>query len=188
MLRSLVLAAGLIFAPSSLDAEQILRIDAKASTVSFELPATGHTVKGNFDVSSGELSFRRDTGSISGQVAINAKSGRTGNARRDAAMHEKVLESAKHPQIIFGPTSIEGRLAATGESYATIRGSMSIHGSEHTVAIPVRIQVAGNRVIARASFDIPYVAWGMYDPSVFVVRVAKKVRVAIVLHGTLSGE
>lgn len=188
MLRNLLLATGLIFATSSLDAEQVLRIDAKASTVSFELTATGHTVKGAFDVSSGELSFQRETGSISGQVAVNAASGRTGNARRDAAMHENVLESAKHPHIIFRPASIEGIIPATGEGSATIRGSMSIHGSEYAVAIPLRIQIAGNRVAARASFDVPYVAWGMKDPSVFVLRVAKKVRVAVVLHGTLSGE
>ncbi len=188
LLRNLLFAAVLTLPASSVAAEQVLLVDAKASAVSFELPATGHTVRGTFAVSSGQLRFDRETGRLSGQITVDATSGRTGNARRDRAMHADVLESAKYPRIVFRPSSLDGRLTPSGESTATVRGTMSIHGSDHPVSIPVKVQIAGSRVTALGTFEVPYVAWGLKDPSVFVVRVAKKVRMDVALQGTLSGE
>lgn len=166
-------------------AERFLRIDAKASEVTFELSAIAHVVRGEFDVRSGEIRFDPADGSASGEIVVEAKSGRTGNTTRDNKMHKDVLESAKFPLIVFRPSAIEGELAPAGESTITIRGTMSVHGRDQPMSLPATVSVSGDRVTGRSSFIVPFVDWGMKDPSVLIVRVAKEVRVRVELQGTL---
>ena len=191
MLRTQLLAIALLSLTAPLVAgEQVLSIDVKTSEVTFELPATGHDVHGVFKVASGEIRFNSQGGPASGEIVIEAKSGRTGNATRDNTMHTKVLESAKFSRIVFKPSAIDGELAPTGESAMKIRGTMSVHGVDHPMSLPATVTVKANHVTGRTSFVVPFVDWGMKDPSVFVLRVAKEVRVTVVLQGTLtfSGE
>ena len=131
----------------------------------------------------GELRYDPDSGAISGTITLDATSADTGNRRRDVKMHEDVLVSAKFPRIVFRPASVEGRVS--GESTVKVKGVMTILGRDHTITIPARVTLAANRISARASFDVPYVEWGLKDPSVLMIRVAKKVRVDVLLQGAL---
>ena len=45
--------------------------------------------------------------------------------------------------------------------------------------------MAGGRVVAETSFEIPFVAWGLRDPSFMVLRVAKVVSVTVRAEGEL---
>ena len=44
----------------------------------------------------------------------------------------------------------------------------------------------GETVRATGKLVVPYVAWGMHDPSVFVLRVAKVVEVSFTAVGALA--
>jgi hypothetical protein len=96
------------------------------------------------------------------------------------------LESKRFPDAVFSPDRVKGRPAPSGESQVEVHGSILIHGGEHEMTIPVSVNVQTDLVMAKAKFAVPYVAWGMKDPSNFVLRVDKTVDVEVVLTGTVA--
>ena len=48
------------------------------------------------------------------------------------------------------------------------------------------MEIDDDRIRVKSEFTVPYVEWGLKDPSVFVLRVAKEVQVRIVLVGRLE--
>ncbi|MHB8485597.1 MAG: YceI family protein [Candidatus Acidiferrales bacterium] len=163
-----------------------LNLDPARTQITFTLGATFHTVEGSFKLKSGAIQFNPATGEASGDVVVDATSGESGNNSRDRKMHKSVLESQNYPEIIFVPERVQGQVSLSGESHVQIQGLVKLHGSEHEITIPVDIQVAGDQLIADLHFAIPYVEWGLMDPSTFVLRVEKKVDVAIHVAGSLS--
>lgn len=168
-----------------------LTLDPEESTVRFTLGATLHTVEGSFRIESGELTFDPATGEVSGRVVMDATSGKTGNRKRDRDMHEKVLESEQYPEVVFLPTRLEGVFQPAGESEVTLHGTVQIHGTEHEISIPATVEVettedGGRRLEATGTFVVPYVEWGMNDPSKFLLRVDKSVDVTIHAEGRIE--
>ena len=155
-------------------------------TVQFALGALLHTVHGTFEINSGIVRFDPASGQASGQIAVDVRSAQTGESARDRQMHEIVLESSRFPDAVFSIDKVKGRLASSGESQFEVRGPLRIHGAEHEMTIPVRVTVQGHSLTATAKFRIPYVAWGMKDPSNLVLRVDKTVDVEVRLWGKLS--
>src|SRR6185437_8817667 len=123
----------------------------------------------------------------SGEVAIDATSGETGNNSRDQKMHKSVLESQNYPEVVFVPERVEGPVSLSGDSHVQIRGLVKLHGSQHEITIPADIQITGAQLTANLHFAIPYVEWGLKDPSTFVLRVAKTVNITIHAAGSLTG-
>jgi polyisoprenoid-binding protein YceI len=170
-------------APVSAGSVQV-ELDPAKSAVHFTLGAVLHTVHGTFRVKSGNVRFDPASGQASGQIAVDVKSAKTGDNARDRQMHESVLESERFPEAIFSPDHVTGRLASSGESALEVHGSLSLHGSEHSMTIPVRVKIENGLVTATAKFAVPYVAWGMKDPSNLVLRVDKTVEVEVTLAGS----
>ena len=160
-------------------------LDPEATTVSFTLGATLHEVHGSARLARGEIRLDGETGLLTGEVVIDATSADTDNEGRDRDMHLKVLESSTFPEIVWRPHEVEGVLNPGGEATVEVRGSISIHGAEHEISFPVELSLAGEHWSATAAFTIPYVEWGMKDPSKFVLRVEKVVEVEIQAGGSL---
>ena len=158
-------------------------IDPANSTVQFTLGALLHTVHGTFRIKSGAVRFDPNSGKASGQISVDVRSGNTGEGTRDRQMHANVLESERFPDAVFSPDRINGRLASSGASDVEVHGLLRIHGRDHEMTIPVRVQMQNASVTARAKFTVPYVSWGMRDPSTFVLQVAKSVDVDVTLVG-----
>jgi len=166
-------------------------LDPEATTIDFTLGATLHTVEGGFRLEEGELTFDPETGEVSGRVVVDATSGDTGNDKRDRDMHAKVLESERYPDFVFVPTRFEGTFEPAGVSEVTLHGTLQIHGGEHEIAIPATVAVnptedGGRRLEATGTFEVPYVEWGMKDPSKFLLRVAKSVEVTVHAEGRIE--
>lgn len=163
-----------------------VEVDPNASEVSFVLDAVMHKVKGTFSVRSGTILVDPQTGTISGDIEVDATSGDTANGKRDRKMHGKVLESVAHPEIRLALETYEGDLDLTGESRITIAGRLSLLGTEHPITLPIDVTIDSDRVEATAEFNVPYVDWGLKDPSNLVLRVGKSVDVTVLLVGTLD--
>ncbi|MDX1384634.1 MAG: YceI family protein [Thermoanaerobaculia bacterium] len=167
-------------------AQQALTFDPDASEVGFDLEATGENVHGLFHLQSGEIVFDTETGAASGEVVVEAFGAETGNKKRDKKMHSKVLESERHPLIVFRPESIEGDLAPEGESEILLHGTMELLGSEHPVTMTAAVEVHGDHLTATTTLDVPFIEWGLHDPSFLILKVAKIVNVGITAEGTLE--
>lgn len=154
--------------------------------VHFTLGAFLHTVQGTFNVNSGTIRFDPSSDHLTGQISVDVKSGQTGNGTRDRQMHENVLESNRYPEAVFTLDHVRGRLALDGESHVEVRGKLRIHGADHQLTVPATINVRHDIVTATADFTVPYVAWGMKDPSNLLLRVDKTVSVHVELNGAVK--
>jgi len=167
-------------------AELVLTLDPARSSVRFVLDATAHEVLGTLALGAGEIRLDPVSGRASGTISVDATSARTGNAKRDRTMHEKVLESSAFPRFVFHAESVEGALPASGTAALELHGRISIHGGDHPLTLPAEVRVEGDRIEATSRFTIPYVEWGMRDPSFFLLRVAKRVEVTVTTEGHLA--
>jgi polyisoprenoid-binding protein YceI len=163
----------------------VISLDPESTEIRFTLDAVAHTVRGTGRLERGELRFDPSRAQASGEIVVDARSLTTGRNRRDRHMHEKVLESATYPQIVLRPDRVDGSLDPSVRSGLIVHGAMDIHGSSHEVSIPLAITVGDERFEATGTLEVPYVEWGMKDPSFFVFRVAKSVAIEIRAAGVL---
>jgi polyisoprenoid-binding protein YceI len=166
--------------------QRVLVLDSQATKVSFTLKATGHEVEGDFALKSGRIAFDPATGAASGEIVIDLKSAETGNKSRDKTMRDEVLETGKHPTAVFRAEKIRGTVPESGAGQVTLDGTLSFHGADHKVSLPARVDVQNGKVKADTQFEIPYVEWGLHDPSVLMLRVGKVVTVKVHAAGTLE--
>ena len=164
--------------------QSLFELDTQQSRVSFTLPATMHTVHGTFAVRSGAVRF--DARSASGTITLDATSGRTGNDGRDRKMHREILESGRFPEITLTVQRLTGEVPSEGHSQVTVEGTIAVHGTSHAVSLTVPIEVRGGQVSGDASFVVPYVAWGLKNPSTFLLHVSETVTVEIHAVGRLT--
>jgi len=160
-----------------------LRLDPQQTTLRFTLEATLHTVHGSFRMKKGGVGFNRATGSAIGSVVIDATSGETGNRKRDRNMHRDVLMSERYPEITFTFTRIVGAVRLHGESNVQVEGVLRLLGNDHPITLPVKVQANVGELHATTQFTIPYVAWGLKNPSTFLLHVADEVELEIVAAG-----
>ncbi len=181
------LALFVLAGSASLRAQQMtLELDPAGTRIDFSLPATFHTVRGSFALKSGTIHFNPSTGSASGLVVVDAASGQSGSPARDHKMHKDILQSDQYPETTFSPSKISGTFAPQGSSTIQVDGIFRIHGGDHPVTLSMPLEINGNTLTARTHMSIPYVAWGMRNPSTFVLRVREKVELDIAATGHLS--
>jgi polyisoprenoid-binding protein YceI len=164
----------------------VLTVNPAQSTVHWSVESTLHLVHGTFAVRSGDLHFDPETGRAGGQIVVSATSGESGNGSRDARMHKEILETAKYPDLVFRPTQIDGHVAPAGASDAKLHGVVSIHGADHDLVAPMHAEFVGDHWKGTARFEVPYVTWGIKDPSNFMLRVKRVVNVELELSGEVK--
>jgi polyisoprenoid-binding protein YceI len=164
--------------------EITVEIDAAKSKVHYSVESSVHTVHGTFTLKDGsKLHLDPATGKAGGEVAVYATSGESGNNSRDERMHKEILETRKYPDFVFRPNQIEGKLNPEGASDVKLRGVMLIHGGEHEVVAQVHEELAGGQCKGTAKFDVPYVVWGIKDPSNWLLKVKPVVHVEVEIEG-----
>jgi polyisoprenoid-binding protein YceI len=183
LVRSAVIAASLLFATSSLAQHQTFTADPSASQVAWALGGNGHHVSGTFHVQSGTVDFDRTAHTISGSIVVAAGSGNSGEPSRDKKMNNDVLDVAHYSDITFVPQKYEGSIAPTGDSIIQVSGTFTLHGTPHDLTVPMQIHIDGGTVTGKTHFVVPYVKWGLKDPSIFILKVAKEVDIDLTLVG-----
>lgn len=174
-------------APAAVGAEeQLLSLDPAKTAVHFSVTATGHDVEGSFHLTSGAVRFDSATGIASGEIRIDALSAETGNGSRDKTLRDDVLETERFPLFVFTAERFVGKLPASGEGQVELCGLVSLHGASHPLTLPAKIRLEGARLKVDAEFAIPYVEWGLHNPSILFLKVADIVQVHVEGEGTLS--
>jgi len=175
----LLISVFFLGAETLLAQDMAVELDPASTRIEFTVTATLHTVHGTFGLKSGTVHFNSSTGSASGLVIVDATSGDSGNKGRDHKMHQEVLESQRYPEITFTPTRMSGRVDPQGASRVQIDGILKLHGTDHPITLTLPVQAQGQNLSVQTHIIVPYVAWGLKDPSTFILHVGEKVDIDI---------
>ena len=184
--HSLIFSLPLFIAPAAFAQHQTFTVTPDSSQVAFALAGTGHHVNGTFHVQSGTVDFDLGAKKISGSVVVAAGSGNSGEPSRDKKMNSDVLDVAHFAEVTFAPTSYQGTIATSGDSTIQVTGTFTLHGTPHDLTAPMQIHIDGRSLTAKTHFVLPYVQWGLKDPSVFILKVAKEVDIDLTLVGSVT--
>ena len=160
-------------------ADTVVTFEPAKSQVHWTLGTTFHTVHGTFQLKSGTIQFDPATGKASGQIVVSAASGESGDGSRDKKMHSTVLESVRFPEVVFTPDLVKGKVAAEGKSTIDVHGNFQLHGQGHEFTMPVEVEMKNGVANTTSKFTIPFLKWGLKNPSILVARVNEAVDVEI---------
>jgi len=181
-----VLAFTLILAPAALAQHQTFAVNPEASEIKMTLKTTHEVVNGTFQVQSGSIEFDRSNAKMSGSVAILAGSGKTGNDSRDKKMDKDILKVDQYAIISFEPKTYTGTIPPSGDSTIQVSGVFTLLGNPHDLTIPMQIHMDGSKATARGQFVVPYVQWGLKNPSFMFWKAENDVAIDLNLVGTIS--
>jgi polyisoprenoid-binding protein YceI len=181
-----VFALAVILAPVALAQQQTFVANPDASEVKMTLKTTHEVVNGAFHIQSASLEFDRSAAKMSGSVIVRAGSGKTGNGSRDKKMNKDILEVEQHPTVSFEPRSYVGVIAPSGDSTIQVTGSFTLLGMPHEITIPILVHLEGTTATAKAHFVVPYIQWGLKDPSFLFWKADKDVAIDLFLTGSIS--
>lgn len=150
-------------------------LSPSTTAIHWTLDTTIHTVHGTFQLKSGAFTIDPATGIASGLIVIDATSGESGDSSRDKRMHSAILESPQYPTITFRPTRVDGKIDLTISGPVIVHGILNLHGHDHPLDLTVNLNPQPAAVALTAHFIVPFVAWGLKDPSTFVFRSDKQV-------------
>jgi polyisoprenoid-binding protein YceI len=181
-----VVALALIFAPAALAQHQTFAVNPDASEVKMKLNTTHEVVDGTFHIQSGSINFDRTASHLSGIVIVAAGSGKTGNDSRDKKMNKDILKVDQFATVSFAPKAYNGTIAASGDSAIQVSGVFTLLGTAHDLTIPMQIHRDGSKAMARAQFVVPYVRWGLKNPSFMFWKADNDVAIDLNLVGQVS--
>ncbi len=177
----------LLLVASSVQAQQTqLQLDPAHTDIKFTLADVLHTVRGTFKLKDGNLQLNPASGAVSGTIVVDARTGQSGNSMRDRKMQREILESDHYPDITFRPDHEQGTVTARGKSTVQVHGIFNIHGTDHEITVPADIEMAADHWTATVHFTVPYVKWGMKNPSTLFLRVSDSVLIDLVASGSVN--
>ena len=181
-----VLALAVILAPAAVAQDRTFVVNPDASEVKITLKTTHELVNGTFHVQSGSIEFDRNTPKMSGSVVVLAGSGKTGNGSRDKKMNKDILKVEQHATVSFEPKSYAGTIAPSGNSTIQVTGIFTLLSTPHEITIPILVHLENTTAGAKAHFVVPYVQWGLKNPSFLIWKADDDVAIDISLTGRLS--
>jgi polyisoprenoid-binding protein YceI len=181
-----VLALAVVLAPAVFAQHQTFVVNPDASEVKMKLNTTHEVVNGIFHVQSGSIDFDLTASHISGIVIVAAGSGKTGNDSRDKKMNKDILKVDQFATVSFAPKTYNGMIAASGDSTIQVSGVFTLLGTAHDLTIPMQIHLDGTKATAKAQFAVPYVQWGLKNPSFLIWKAENDVAIDLNLVGQIS--
>ncbi len=181
-----VLALAFVLASAAVAQHQTFTINPDTSEVKMTLNTTHEVVLGSFHIQSGSIEFDPQSPKMSGSVVVLAGSGKTGNGSRDKKMNKEILQVEQHTTVSFEPKSYTGAIAPSGDSTIQVTGIFKLLDTPHEITIPILVHLAGQTATAKAHFSVPYIQWGLKDPSLLFWRADKDVAIDLLLTGQLS--
>jgi hypothetical protein len=181
-----IFALVVLLAADAMAQPQTFVANPDSSEVKMTLKTTHEVVNGTFHIQSGSLEFDRSAAKISGSVVVLAGTGKTGNGSRDKKMNKDILEVEQHATVSFEPKSYAGAIAPSGDSTIQVTGIFTLLDTPHQITIPILVHIEGTTATAKAHFVVPYIQWGLKDPSFLFWKADKDVAINLFLTGRLS--
>ena len=189
---ALLLASALLFTAGNLHAnnpDQVhLHLDPATTEIHFTLKDTIHTVHGAFRLKSGDLVIDTRNGVAEGTINVETSSGASGNDSRDGKMKRDYLQAPSFPVATFQAQKVANFNPGAESQNISVSGIFTLHGGSHPMTLDFVVTRSGTQITAVTHFPIPYVAWGIKDPSVTFIKVEKEVAMDIIAKGTLTPE
>ena len=167
-------------------AQDLLVLDPARSRIAFTLEGNLHTVHGTFALKRGTVRIDPKTGLAGGEVVIDAVSGDSNDKLRDDKMKDDILKVGQYPEISLLPAAIEAHRDSNGNFQGTMKGVVVLHGESHQQVLAITGRIEGDELTATTNLTIPYVEWGMKNPSFLLFRVRDTVDVEITAIGHLA--
>lgn len=181
-----IFALVLTLSPAVLAQPQTFAVKPDASEVKMTLNTTHEVVVGTFHIQSGSIGFDRGNQQMSGTVIVQAGSGKTGNGSRDKKMNKDILQVEQYSTVMFEPKSYAGAIASSGDANIQVTGTFTLLGKPHDITIPMQVHIEGSSANVKAHFLVPYIQWGLKDPSFLVWKADKNVAIDLNLAGAIS--
>ncbi len=179
-------ALAVILAPAAVLAQhQTFVINPDASEVKMTLKTTHEIVNGSFRVQSGSVEFDRSTPKMSGLITVAAGSGKTGNDSRDKKMYKDILKVEQYANVSFEPKSYAGTISPSGDSTIQVTGIFTLLGTPHEITVPMQVHLDVAGATAKSHFVVPYVQWGLKNPSFLIWKADNDVAIDLNLVDTV---
>jgi polyisoprenoid-binding protein YceI len=101
-------------------------------------------------------------------------------------MNKDILRVDQYTTISFAPKTYSGTIALSGDSTIQVSGVFTLLGNPHDLTIPMQIHINGSKATGRAQFVIPYVQWGLKNPSFMFWKAQDEVAIDLNLVGQVS--
>jgi len=180
------LALAITLLTTALAQHQTFTINPDTSDVEIKLNTTHEVVNGTFHIQSGTIDFDRTASHISGIVIVAAATGKTGNGSRDKKMNRDILKADQFATVTFAPKSYTGTIPTSGDSTIQVSGVFTLLSTPHDLTIPMLIHIDGPKATAKAQFVVPYVKWGLKNPSFLIWKADNDVAIDLNLAGQIA--
>ena len=84
----------------------------------------------------------------------------------EGTMNQRVLETAKFPEIEFTSTSVAVNQLSEGRYQANLNGNLTLHGMTRPIAIPTQVTLLGDMLRAGGEFPLLQSNFGIAPVSV----------------------
>jgi polyisoprenoid-binding protein YceI len=182
--RALALGLGLLLLaaaaqPARADVVR-LRIDPAESAVTFKATSRLANADGRFHRFSGDVSLDpSDPTSARVSITVEAASIDTANSKRDNHLRSQdFFWVERHPTIVF--ESVRAVREAGG---VALVGRLTVRGVTREIAVPVRVEVTPDRLVARGEFSLKRTDYEINYQSV-LNPVGDVVEVSFVFRGS----
>jgi hypothetical protein len=101
-------------------------------------------------------------------------------------MYKDILKVKDHATVSFEPKTYTGAIAPSGDSTIQVTGIFTLLDSPHEIAVPMLVHLDGASATAKAHLVVPYIKWGLKDPSILILRVEHDVAIDLFLTGRVS--
>ncbi len=101
-------------------------------------------------------------------------------------MNKDILKVDHFATVSFAPKSYSGTVAASGDSTIQVSGVFTLLGTDHELTIPMQIHIDGSKATAKGQFVVPYVRWGLKNPSFLIWKAENDVAIDLTLVGNIA--
>lgn len=136
------------------------RVEEELATIGYK-EAVGRTpdIEASITIAGGRLTAVT--------VVADLRGLRSDDSRRDGALRRQALETNDFPTTTFAldePAAIPAGLAAGGSIAIEARGTLTLHGVERAVAVPIEARLTGNLLVVVGSLPILFADYDIAQP------------------------